>query len=159
MAQKLLGINAKLYRNSATFGSPTWVEMPRVSDVSVDVNWNRAVNATRGSVFERGGKTTAKLQLTFKHEEDLTDVAFLAIIAALNSQSGMMDLLALNASNSTNGAAGYRGEFDIADMKESQGIQDVLIYDVTALPQATGNALQSASVAAGAPVFTTISAN
>jgi hypothetical protein len=156
MAGQLLGINAKLYRNGATFGSPTWgTALPRLSDVAVDLSWNRATNATRGSTIERGGKTTGKLQITAKHEQDLTDTDFLAIWAALISNTASLDILVLNASNSTNGARGFRGEMDVSANKDNQAVGDVLIYDLTFEPQATANALQTCVVATGAPVFTT----
>lgn len=158
MAAKLLGINAKAYLNTATFGSPTWAELSRISDLAVDLSWNRAVNATRGSVIERGGKTTGKLQITAKIEEDLTDTSFISLWSALISGTANADLLILNASNSTNGARGFRGEMDVVSNKEAQSVGEVLVYDLTFEPQATSNALQTAVVATGAPVFTTLAA-
>lgn len=157
MAQ-MLGKNAKLYYNSATFGSPTWVEISYVSKVKAALKWGRAMNATRASTVNRGGKTVGDLSIDFTVEQDLTNAAFLLIWAAVISGSTTMDLMILNASNSTNGARGFRGDMDLYSVDDDQAIENVLVWDIHAEPAASANALQTVVVSAGAPVFTTLAA-
>lgn len=157
MAQ-MLGKNAKLYYNSATFGSPTWVEITRISKLKGGLKWGRAQNATRGSTVNRGGKTVGDLSFDFTIEQDLTDAGILLVWAACISGSTTIDLLILNASNTTNGARGFRGEFDLNSLDDDQAIENVLTWDVHAEPAASANALQTAVITAGSPVFTTLAA-
>lgn len=156
MAGQMLGKNAKAYRNSATFGSPTWVEMSKISKLKGGLKWGRASNASRGSTVNRGGKTVGDLTFTFTVEQDLTDTTFLALWAALISPTAIIDLLILNAGSATDGARGFRGEMDLYSLDDDQAMENVLVYDIEAQPSATANALQTAVVGSGAPVFTTL---
>lgn len=158
MAGLMLGKNAKIYYNTATFGTPTWSEISKVNNVKWGIKWNRATSATRASLIRRGGKTDGEAPVTFKIEQDLTDATFIAVWTAVISPTATIDLLVLNASQTTNGARGVRGEMDLSSVDDDQDLQNVLTYDITADPAATANALQTAVVAAGAPVFTTLAA-
>jgi hypothetical protein len=154
----MLGKNAKLYYNTATFGTPTWVEILKARAVKWSLKWNRAKSATRGSLIQRGGKTDGEVPVSFTVEQDLTDAPVLAVRAAIISPTAVFDMMVLNAGSAVNGAFGVRGEFDLFSLDDDQGLQNTLAYDVGAEPSATANPLQTVLVAAGAPVFTTLAA-
>lgn len=150
----LLGKNAKIYYNTATYGSPTWVEISIFSDVNLDISFDWAEVPTRASSVKKGGKTLADVPMTGKVKQHLTDTTFLAIWAALISPTGVMDLLILNASSATNGARGVRGEFAVMSNKDDQSLGNGLVYDLQFKPADTDNAFSTAVVASAAPVFT-----
>lgn len=154
----LLGVNAKLYYQSGgSFGSPTWVDMsPVIGDVKFDMNWGKASVPTRNSKVVKTGKTIAECPLTFTVKQHLTNTIFLAVWTALISNTANMDLLVLNQPQDSNGARGVRGEFNLFTNSDDQALQNGLVYQIGAEPADTDNAFQTAVVASGSPVFTSL---
>lgn len=154
----IIGKNAKLYyRSAGTFGSPTWTLTEKISDLQFALNFGRVGVATRDSVIERTGKIQGPAPLTFKVKQDLTEAFFLAVWTAIISLTETMDFMILNGLQATNGVRGFRGDFQLFSNTDNQNLDQPLFYDITAEPYDGANAFQSVVVAAGAPVFTTMS--
>lgn len=152
----LLGLNAVLYRNTGTYGSPTWTAVTCVSDLKVDPSWDTVEIPTRASKIKKNGKTLLGVAITGSLKSHLTDAAYLAIIAALMSQTTVIDFMVLNAGNTDTGAHGFRGEFLVTQGGEDQGVGSGIKTDITFVPADTDNAFSTVLVTAGAPVFTTV---
>lgn len=150
----LLGINAGLYYNTGTYGLPTWTEITDVSDVKLDLSFQKVALPTRNSKVIKSGKTVAEAPLQFTIKQHLTDAAFLAVWAALISNTDVIDLMVLNAKDDVNGARGVRGEFVLYSLTDDQAITNALVYQIAAEPADTDNDFSTVVVTAGAPVFT-----
>jgi len=56
----VLGLDAKLYRNTATWGSPSWDEFTNVKDVKLNLQKAEADTTTRGGNGWRSKTGTLK---------------------------------------------------------------------------------------------------
>jgi len=150
-----LGVLSKLYVNTATFGTPTWSEVPLVGDCALSAEWDWAEALTRFSRMKLGAKTMLGADVKAKLRTDLTDANYTTILNALFTD-GIVDIMVLNGSSSTNGVRGVRFESQVISGNEDQGTGVVVFDEVTFKPALTGNAPQSVLVTSGAPVFTAI---
>lgn len=154
-----LGINCKIYRNTGTYGSPTWSEVHLFSDVQISPSWAEALAQTRGYLLEASAKTLAKLEVTAKIRVKASDTNYAAIYAAELNRD-LLDLMILNGEHDVNGVVGFRGEFQIYPTGQDQS-PGVLLYDDVAIKpaaEATTN-IKTVAVASGSPVFTDTFAN
>ena len=150
------GYTAKLYRNSGSYASPTWVEVENIIDLNFPHNFERLEAFTRGS----GGVMEAEpgamnLAFTFKIRSDESDTDFTALETAYEGRS-LIDFMILDGSSSTNGSRGYRYEGKIFSFGEDQALGNILYRDVSVEPCISSNAKKSVVVTSGAPVFTTL---
>lgn len=154
----MLGINACLYYNSGTFGSPTWVELENVIDVQVGGSWNSGDGSSRATRVVKEGRTRLPLQITARMLADKS-AGYIAVRTAYLAagSSGIIDIMCLDGPSSTNGSDGFRFEAEVHDFSRDEGADNVIYRDVMFKPSVYGsNAVQSVVVASGAPVFTTI---
>lgn len=151
----MLGVKAKLYRNTASYGSPTWTEITLVGDSSVNASWDEGDGSARVSRVKQVAKTMMGLELTAKVRVDLTDAGYLALMTALHSDTPI-DLLVLNGPSTTNGVQGYRADFHVMSASEDQAMGNVIFKDFALKPSVSSNLAKKVTVAASAPVFTDI---
>lgn len=149
-----LGRNAKFYLNTGTFGSPTWAEVPQISDLTMTRAWDSAEAATRESAVKMGVKTLVDLAVSGKFKFVIGDTNLTAILDALNSPASTVDIMVLNASQTTSGAYGVRYECQVMEGNEDQGLGAAIFDELKFMPTPTTNAPCTVKVVAGAPVFT-----
>ena len=159
----LLGINAKCYRNTGSWGSPTWSEVTCISDFTLPVGWDTVEAPTRASRVKSGARTLVALNPTGKLKSSVDEENYLAfweaLMAAPGSAEEELDLLILNGPHTTNGCRGYRGMFIVTKGDEDQGLGNALFNDIALMPSAFATASEpfsSAVVTAGAPVYTAL---
>lgn len=148
-----LGRDAKLYVNTASFGSPTWSAIDNVSDLTLTAEWDEAEASTRESKMKLKVKTLAGVEVSGKLKFDLTDTNTGTLLDAMVADT-VIDVLVLNGTSATNGARGFRFECQVHAANEDQGLGAVVFEDFKLKPVPSANAKQSAKVASGAPVFT-----
>lgn len=124
-----LAINAKIYRNTATFGTPTWVAVSLFENVSVDPRYVESASNSRDSPFERVAATMAGCSITGRLKVKPGDAGYEALMDAFALRTPV-DLLVLNAAKETEGARGVRGEFYVMAAGEDQTIQNRLYRDL-----------------------------
>ena len=151
----MLGILAKLYRNTGSYGSPTWVSIDLISDLSIKPAWKEGDATTRSSRAELMSKTTLAIPITGKVRVDLTDAGYLAIVALFLSDTPA-DLLCLDGPSTTNGVTGFRADFHCSELGEEQNKDGVLFRDFKLVPGLGTNLPKSVAVSGAAPVFTAI---
>jgi hypothetical protein len=151
----LLGILAKLYLNSGTYGSPTWAEVKLVGDMTVNQARNTATVVTRASLMEYEAATTFKVSLSGKLRADLTDTQYLAIMAAFAAGS-VINVMALSGDKTANGAQGWMFDCQVKQMNEDQAAGNAIFDDFELVPYPSANPAQHALVTTGAPVFTAV---
>ena len=152
----MLGLNAKLYRNSATYATPTWVEVKDISDLMVSPSWASTKFGTRASRIERGAKTLSGLTFSGKIKAHLTDVDYVAFRDAHLSPDSVVDFMILNGAQTANGVWGYRGEMLVSIQSIDQGLQAKIYDDFELFPADSDNDFSKAVVAAGSAVFTAL---
>ena len=152
-----LGIDSKVYRNTGTYGSPTWTEITLVRDVQVNPSWNRADGSSRGSKVMAEAKTQLALAFTLSVKVSLTDAGYIALMDSFVDSDGTLDLMILNGGSTTNGVEGWRFDAGVFTASEDQSIGNVLYRDFEIGPSAHGtNESKRVVVATGAPGFASI---
>lgn len=149
------GIDCKFYRNSGTYGSPTWTEVNDILDLDADPTWGEGDASSRGSPVVMTEPTMLGMTITGKIRVSLADADFVALDDAHIARTAL-DLMVLNGNSTTNGVRGWRMDFKIFGWKETQAANGVLYRDFTMKPCLSDNPPKRAVVASGSPVFTTI---
>jgi len=132
-----IGINCKAYYNSATWDSPTWVEIKCIENWMANFAWDKQASDSRASFIKTTVKTMAALSYSGRLKEPkagYTDAAYDAMMESLLGADSPLDMLILNASNETEGAEGFRGYFHIYSGNEDQGLGSRLYKDVELEP-------------------------
>lgn len=150
-----LGIKCKLYYNTGSYGSPTWVEITKVGDAKVKYQWKSATSLTRETRVELSLKTALELGFTFTLRKDPSDANYLAVDNAAVDDT-VLDLLVLDGTNATNLSRGFRFDAQITQAGEDQGPDKVVHVEFEAVPAISANVPQRAVVTAGSPVFTAL---
>lgn len=128
-----LGLDAKLYYNSATEGSPTWVEITPVRDLTLNMDAATADVTTRASGGWRMQVPTLKeVSLDFQMIWDPSDAGFAVIHDAYIANS-TVELLILDGPEDTAGSEGMRGSFGITAVPRNEALEDALMCDVSAV--------------------------
>lgn len=152
----MLGINAKMYRNSGTYGSPSWAEVADISDLTLNPAFQETKFGTRASRIGRSAKTLSDLTYSGKIKVDLDEADYIAFRDAHLSPDGVLDLMILTGGSTTNGVWGYRGEFQVNITGQDQGLNAKMYDDFTLAPSDTDNAFTKAIVASGSAAFTAV---
>lgn len=152
------GIDAFLGRNSATWGSPTWVEITGVADLTPGGGWETAEIRTRASRVIFAAKVAIDVGFSARILCDDADASYTALMTAWRSLTAIVDLICLDGDIATIGAFGFRAEFQVAEGGQPQPVNDVLYREFVMKPYPTSvNRPQFAEVTTGPAVtFTTI---
>src|SRR4051794_30097558 len=116
---RALGKNARLYYNSASPGSPTWVAIGNVRDVKIDFDKKDADAATRdtGGVEAYLG-TFIACPIDFQMNHNTADAGWQALKASFFNFSAI-ELLVLDGPKETTGSQGWRCPYEC--MKFAKG--------------------------------------
>jgi hypothetical protein len=143
MGRAKLGKNHKLYRNSATYASPTWVEITHVSDLMLDQTKGEAdvsTRATGGDEAKVGTLKARSLDFTFLYRED--DSANALDYTALSDSyenNTAIDMLIVNGVYSTPGTKGWRATMEVFKFSNDQKLTEASKFSVTMKPTDADN--------------------
>lgn len=150
------GYLAKMYRDTGTFGSPTWNEVDVVKDIAYTYVKESLEASTRasGKVKEyEPGRGDFTITGKIRSDEDSAD--FVAFETAFLADS-LLDIMILDGGSTVNGSRGYRMEFKLHKLDEDQAEDGILYREFELKPCISSNAKQSVLVASGAPAFTAL---
>jgi hypothetical protein len=159
------GRDARLYYNSGTYGSPTWVAINAVRDVAIPDGDRVSIDASgRDYGIELVEYGNLKLRVEGKIRVNHSDTAFAYLqVKALLSTSlstSIVDLMILSGDKATDGNTGFRFESKIGKwFGEDQNIDQILwrpFLFTPCVPSETANVPASVVVTGSAPVFTTL---
>lgn len=130
-----LGLACKLFRNSGvTYGSPTWVEVKIVKDVTIPLEDEEADATTRGALgWEQIEPAIRKSGLEFQIVWDSADTNVQAILTAYLNRT-KLDLAALDGAASGEGAQGLRAVMKVTKFARNEPLNGVVVIDVTIKP-------------------------
>ncbi len=128
------GRKNKLYYNSATYASPTWVEIARVGDVnrtgtkaSTEVN----MRASDTTIVVYGNKSR---EITFTYYKikgsGTADPVFTKLSDSYENDT-VLDIAMMEGPIATVGQFGVRGPFVVSQLDKAEPIDGVDTYDVT----------------------------
>lgn len=127
------GLDCKLYRNTNTYASPTWVEIENVKDLSVPDEKTMADAATRRSAIAEEVGTLRKLGVEFNMVKDHDDADWEAIHDAYWAGT-VVDILCLDGSKDVVGSRGVRFGCEVAKFDEEQNLEGVVMNNVRLSP-------------------------
>jgi hypothetical protein len=144
----MLAINAKVYRNTATWGTPTWVEVPELENVSVDPRYVESASNSRDSPFERIAATMVVVSVSARLKSKPGNTNYEALMDAFALRT-VVDLLILDAASTTVGARGIRGDCYLTAAGSDQSITNRLYQALEIRLADTDNLPKFAAVATG----------
>lgn len=138
MAVKL-GLDAKLYRNTATFAAPTWNEIKNVKDVTLNLEAGEADVTTRGNNGWRATVATLKDgSIEFEMVWDSADDDFGSIRDAFLNKTAL-DLAVMDGDIATAGSQGLRASCMITNFSRNEALEEAITVSVTAKPTYSAN--------------------
>ena len=137
---EVLGMNAKLYRNTGTYGTPTWNEITNVRDVTLNMDTEEADVSTRANAGWGAVSVAIKnAALEFEMVWDTADDDFTAIKDAYFNGTNI-DLAAMDGDITVSGKQGLRAVFTVTGFSRQEPLKDALKVSVTLKPAYSANA-------------------
>lgn len=135
----LLGRSAKVYRNTAVSGDPTWNEITVVQDAARNSERAEVDATTRGDGDEQVSVVVQKKRtVEFTLRAHLTDAGFLALQTAHEAGTPIR-LLVMNGPNNVTGTKGVDRDWYVRTWNESQPIAGIVTVQVSLAPAADGS--------------------
>jgi len=157
MTGRSLGRNAKFFvMLSGSFPSGSWTEVPQISDMTRNVQWDEGEANSRESAAKMGVKTLGDFSVGGKLKFVRGDATIAAIMDALMSPDAVLPIMCLNGSNTAAGNYGVAFDSQVFQGNEDQGLGAVVYEDLMFKPTPNGNSPYSVKVVGSAPVFTAI---
>tara|TARA_R110002051_G_scaffold14483_3_gene46940 strand:+ start:264 stop:704 length:441 start_codon:yes stop_codon:yes gene_type:complete len=136
----VLGMNAKLYRNTGTYAVPVWTVVDNVRDVTLSLETGEADVTTRASGGWRQSIATLKdASLEFEMVWDSADTGFTAVKDGYMNGTNI-EFLVLDGDTSTTGSQGLRAEMSIMTFSRNEPLEEALTVSVSSKPTKSANA-------------------
>lgn len=143
-----LGMNAKLYRNTGSYGSPTWTEVSDVKDLKIGLESAEADQSIRGGGgWEAVAAALKKASVEFGMLYDTADTNWTAFQAAwLNSTA--IEIACMDGPIATVGTQGFRMTVAVLKFDQTENLADAIHNEVTCKPTRADNPPSSMTIAA-----------
>jgi len=130
----IAGAEGFAYYNSATYSSPTWVELKKVRDVTINLSAGEVETNARESAWKLSRQGLRELSVSFGYlTKQGADTVFDALRAAFFART-TTEFLFLDAAATETGAEGIRAHFQIFSQTINQGLEDVVTADYEVRP-------------------------
>lgn len=134
------GMDAKLYRNTGSYGSPVWNEITVAKEVTVSLSTGEADVTTRGNNGWRATIPTLKeLSIDFILVFDSADTSDFDAVQTAFLNGTSLDLAALSGSVLLAGSQGPRAVCSVINFSRAEPLEDAIVYNVTAKPAYSAN--------------------
>ena len=135
--------NAKIYYNSGSYGSPTWVEITLVKDVTLNLEKSDIDVTTRGSGgFSEYANGLVDASVEFSLLYNTADAAFTAIKTAFFDKSNV-EVLVLDGEYGVIGNQGLRADMLVASFTRNETLGEALMVDISLKPIANDDSVPS----------------
>lgn len=136
----VLSENAKFYRNSGTYGSPTWDLISNVKDLTLNLDKDETDVTTRASGgFKEFVDGLIDASIEFSMLWDTSDADFTAIRTAFFAKTAI-EFLILDGLQATAGSQGLRVTCMIKAFTRNETLGEALMVDCTIRPVKNANA-------------------
>jgi hypothetical protein len=126
-----IGKNAKAYYNTGTYAIPVWVEIKKVTDLSIPMSKNMTDLPSREMDWVVKGPGLKTLQVTFGYLMVVgADTVFDALLGSFISDT-VTEFAFMNGAIATSANQGIRGQFVVSGMDEEQGLEEGLSHAFT----------------------------
>jgi hypothetical protein len=132
-----IGLDARLYRNSGSYSTPTWVEVKQARDVTLTLERGTAEVSKRGSKWKTYLPALKDATIEFELAYDPADANFTALRTAY--LDGTVIDMAILDGVVTQGGSGFRSEFIVTSFTRNEPLEDLMTVSVTIRPTATMN--------------------
>ena len=137
-----LGLDAKLFRNTGTYATPSWTEIGNVRDVTLTLEKGEADVTTRANGGWRATLATLKdASVEFQMVWDTGDAGFAAVRDAYLNNTPL-DMAVMSGAMSDPDAEGLRAEFDVFSFTRNEPLEEGITVSVTLKPTYSANAPQ-----------------
>lgn len=136
----VLSEDAKLYYNTATYGSPNWVEITDVKDLTLNLDKGEADATTRGSGgFSEFLDGLIDASIEFSLLWDNGSSVFTAIRTAFFNKTAL-EFLCLDGPTGTEGSEGLRATCMVKSFTRNENLGEALMADITIRPRKNSDA-------------------
>jgi hypothetical protein len=136
----VLGKDGKLYRNSATYASPTWNEVSNVKDLVINAEDAEADVTRRASGgFRETVGTIRELSVEFNMVWDKDDTDLAAISTAWKARAAV-EFLVLDGPEDVAGSEGVRATMRVASFPRNEELENAMEVPVVLKPTPAENA-------------------
>lgn len=131
-------LDALAYYNSATYASPTWVEIASIENISIGMTKGEKVLKFRGKDWDvvRGLLKNANIQLTM---HQVVDDAALGEFADAFFDNTSVEVALMSGAITDTKAEGLRITCEVFDFSRSEEIENTLMYNVVLKPSSFVN--------------------
>lgn len=133
------GYECRLFRNTATYETPTWVEVDNVKDLTLPLAEDEADTSTRK---DRGFKTAAgsllDAPIEFQMVWDPEDEGFTAIQQAFFARTGI-EMAVLDGEIDVAGSQGLRATMAVLNFTRNENLGEAVTVSVTMKPKRADN--------------------
>lgn len=137
-----IGFQCKLYRNTGTYGAPTWVEATRIKDNKLNMPMGEADATTRASAgFKEYLQTLIDAGVDFTLQQapaGVTDNDFTAIRTAFFARTSI-EFLILDGAVGVAGVQGLRVTMGVFNFTRDESLENVVAYEVSLKPTPAAN--------------------
>lgn len=126
----IMGANGKLYRNTGSYGSPTWNLISNVRDI--EPNWefgDADVSSRAGGGFRWHEPTLVDIAFSATMLYDPADDDYVAFLAAAQARTAI-DIFVLDQAQATAGSQGPRGIFKIFKFGRKEGLDGMMEVNI-----------------------------
>jgi hypothetical protein len=133
-----IGLDCKLYYNSATYASPTWVELTNVKDVTIALSKGEADTSRRGNTWRSRKGTLKDASIDFNLVQEDGDTGFDVLLDSFLNGTPV-ELLAIDGEYDEEGAQGLRATCEIFKNDAGQNLEEAEMFDFSAKPTPAAN--------------------
>ena len=126
-----IGRLSKLYFNTGTYASPTWIEVDKIGDVDIDDAASTSDSDSResGNTKTIGGNDKFAIKFEYGKVRGIADAAYSEINTSRRTKD-CIDTLALDGDVTEEGSEGLRGPFWVTTKNKKEPVNDKEVYSI-----------------------------
>lgn len=132
------GLSAKLYRNTATWATPTWDEITAAQNVTLNLTMNMAEVKARLSAFVQNLATLKVVGFSFNMIND-TSIADHNILRDAHHAGTLVGYAVADDAIATSGTEHYRLEGYLTTFNVTQNLEEAMMVDCAVVPAYSSN--------------------
>lgn len=137
---KIISLNCKVYRNTGTYGSPTWNEVDGVMDVSLNLSSDTGDASTRATGgWRQHAATLRDASVEFEMPYDTADTDLTALRDAFMTSGSVVEMAFTDGPIATTGTQGLRGSFLVESFNISEPLSDIAKVSISLKPGISAN--------------------